>query len=130
MKESFFYKWIVLGNIMIGIFMVVFDFIVVNIGLFVIMGMFGVDINVVEWVLIGYMFLMVSIFFVVGWLFECFGYKKIYFLFLFVFMVGFFMCGSLFIIEELIFWWVIEGFGCGMFFFVGMVIVSDVFFFE
>ena len=37
------------------------------------------------------------------------------------------MCGSSSTIEELIFWRVIEGFGCGMLLPVGMAIVSDVF---
>lgn len=39
---------------------------------------------------------------------------KIYFLSLLVFTAGSFMCGSSSTIEELIFWRVIEGFGCGM----------------
>ena len=38
MKESSSYKWIVLGNIMIGTFMAVLDSTVVNTGLPVIMG--------------------------------------------------------------------------------------------
>ncbi|MFR6236906.1 MAG: MFS transporter [Parabacteroides distasonis] len=58
---------------------------------------------------------------------ERFGYKKIYFLSLLVFTAGSFMCGSSSTIEELIFWRVIEGFGCGMLLPVGMAIVSDVF---
>ena len=55
MKESSSYKWIVLGNIMIGTFMAVLDSTVVNTGLPVIMGTLGADINVAEWVLTGYM---------------------------------------------------------------------------
>ena len=51
MKESSSYKWIVLGNIMIGTFMAVLDSTVVNTGLPVIMGTLGADINVAEWVL-------------------------------------------------------------------------------
>ena len=50
MKESSSYKWIVLGNIMIGTFMAVLDSTVVNTGLPVIMGTLGADINVAEWV--------------------------------------------------------------------------------
>ena len=46
MKESSSYKWIVLGNIMIGTFMAVLDSTVVNTGLPVIMGTLGADINV------------------------------------------------------------------------------------
>ena len=54
MKESSSYKWIVLGNIMIGTFMAVLDSTVVNTGLPVIMGTLGADINVAEWVLTEY----------------------------------------------------------------------------
>ena len=61
MKESSSYKWIVLGNIMIGTFMAVLDSTVVNTGLPVIMGTLGADINVAEWVLTGYMLSMASI---------------------------------------------------------------------
>lgn len=127
MKESPFYKWIVLGNIMIGTFMAVLDSTVVNTGLPVIMGTLGADINVAEWVLTGYMLSMASILPAAGWLSERFGYKKIYFLALLVFTAGSFMCGNSSTIEELIFWRVIEGFGCGMLLPVGMAIVSDVF---
>ena len=127
MKESSSYKWIVLGNIMIGTFMAVLDSTVVNTGLPVIMGTLGADINVAEWVLTGYMLSMASILPAAGWLSERFGYKKIYFLSLLVFTAGSFMCGSSSTIEELIFWRVIEGFGCGMLLPVGMAIVSDAF---
>ena len=127
MKESSSYKWIVLGNIMIGTFMAVLDSTVVNTGLPVIMGTLGADINVAEWVLTGYMLSMASILPAAGWLSERFGYKKIYFLSLLVFTAGSFMCGSSSTIGELIFWRVIEGFGCGMLLPVGMAIVSDVF---
>lgn len=127
MKESPYYKWIVLGNVMIGTFMAVLDSTVVNTGLPVIMGTLGADINVAEWVLTGYMLSMASILPAAGWLSERFGYKKIYFLALLVFTVGSFMCGNSSTIEELIFWRVIEGFGCGMLLPVGMAIVSDAF---
>lgn len=127
MKENSSYKWIVLGNIMIGTFMAVLDTTVVNTGLPVIMGTLGADIGVAEWVLTGYMLSMASILPAAGWLSERFGYKKIYFLSLLIFTAGSFMCGSASTIEELIFWRVIEGFGCGMLLPVGMAIVSDVF---
>lgn len=76
MKEGSSYKWIVLGNIMIGTFMAVLDSTVVNTGLPVIMGTLGADINVAEWVLTGYMLSMASILPAAGWLSERFGYKR------------------------------------------------------
>ena len=55
------YKWLVLGNIMIGTFMAVLDSTVVNTGLPAIMGTLGASINTAEWVLTGYMLAIASI---------------------------------------------------------------------
>ena len=106
------YKWLVLGNIMIGTFMAVLDSTVVNTGLPAIMGTLGASINTAEWVLTGYMLAIASILPAAAWLSDRFGYKRIYFLSLLVFTFGSFMCGNSTSIEELIFWRVIEGLGC------------------
>ncbi len=121
------YKWLVLGNIMIGTFMAVLDSTVVNTGLPAIMGTLGASINTAEWVLTGYMLAIASILPAAAWLSDRFGYKRIYFLSLLVFTFGSFMCGNSTSIEELIFWRVIEGLGCGAIMPVGMAIVSNVF---
>lgn len=121
------YKWLVLGNVMIGTFMAVLDSTVVNTGLPAIMGTLGASINTAEWVLTGYMLAIASILPAAAWLSDRFGYKRIYFLSVFVFTVGSFMCGNSTSIEELIFWRVIEGFGCGAIMPVGMAIVSNSF---
>lgn len=121
------YKWLVLGNIMIGTFMAVLDSTVVNTGLPTIMGTLGASINTAEWVLTGYMLAIASILPAAAWLADRFGYKRIYFLSLLLFTFGSFMCGNSVSIEELIFWRVIEGFGCGAIMPVGMAIVSNVF---
>lgn len=121
------YKWLVLGNIMIGTFMAVLDSTVVNTGLPAIMGTLGASINTAEWVLTGYMLAIASILPAAAWLADRFGYKRIYFLSLLLFTFGSFMCGNSVSIEELIFWRVIEGFGCGAIMPVGMAIVSNVF---
>lgn len=121
------YKWLVLGNIMIGTFMAVLDSTVVNTGLPAIMGTLGASINTAEWVLTGYMLAIASILPAAAWLADRFGYKRIYFLSLLLFTFGSFMCGNSVSIEELIFWRVIEGFGCGAIMPIGMAIVSNVF---
>lgn len=121
------YKWLVLGNIMIGTFMAVLDSTVVNTGLPAIMGTLGASINTAEWVLTGYMLAIASILPAAAWLSDRFGYKRIYFLSLLIFTFGSFMCGNSTSIEELIFWRVIEGIGCGAIMPVGMAIVSNVF---
>ena len=68
------YKWLVLGNIMIGTFMAVLDSTVVNTGLPAIMGTLGASINTAEWVLTGYMLAIASILPAAAWLSDRFGY--------------------------------------------------------
>lgn len=121
------YKWLVLGNVMIGTFMAVLDSTVVNTGLPAIMGSLGASINTAEWVLTGYMLAIASVLPAAAWLSDRFGYKRIYFLSLLLFTFGSFMCGNSDTIEELIFWRVIEGAGCGAIMPVGMAIVSNAF---
>lgn len=121
------YKWLVLGNVMIGTFMAVLDSTVVNTGLPAIMGSLGASINTAEWVLTGYMLAIASVLPAAAWLADRFGYKRIYFLSLLLFTFGSFMCGNSSTIEELIFWRVIEGAGCGAIMPVGMAIVSNAF---
>lgn len=121
------YKWIVLANIMVGTFMSILDSTVVNTGLPVIMGSMGADIDTAEWIITGYMLAIATILPAAAWLSEKFGYKKTYFVSLLVFTFGSFMCGNSTSIEELIFWRVIEGLGCGAIMPVGMAIVSSVF---
>lgn len=121
------YKWLILGNVMIGTFMAVLDTTIVNTGLPVIMGTLGASINTAEWVLTGYMLAIASVLPAAAWLADRFGYKRIYFLSLLVFTFGSFMCGNSGTIEELIFWRVIEGAGCGAIMPLGMAIVSNTF---
>lgn len=121
------YKWMILGNVMIGTFMAVLDSTVVNTGLPAIMGSLGASINTAEWVLTGYMLAIASVLPAAAWLSDRYGYKRIYFLSLLLFTFGSFMCGNSSTIEELIFWRVIEGVGCGAIMPVGMAIVSNAF---
>ncbi|MCC8171855.1 MAG: DHA2 family efflux MFS transporter permease subunit [Parabacteroides sp.] len=125
--ESASYKWIVLANVMLGTFMSILDSTVVNTGLPVIMGSLGADIDTAEWIITGYMLAIATVLPAAAWLSERFGYKKLYFISLLVFTVGSLMCGNSSSIEELIFWRVIEGLGCGAIMPVGMAIVSSVF---
>lgn len=125
--ESSSYKWIILANVMIGTFMSILDSTVVNTGLPVIMGSLGAEIDTAEWIITGYMLAIATVLPAAAWLSERFGYKKLYFISLFVFTAGSFMCGNSTSIEELIFWRVIEGLGCGAIMPVGMAIVSSVF---
>src|SRR5512137_910675 len=87
------YKWWLLANIMIGTFMAVLDATIVNVALPKIMGTFGVDIDKVEWVLTAYLLVFAVMLPTSGWVADHLGYKRTYFMALFLFTLGSFLCG-------------------------------------
>ena len=108
-KDSPYYKWIILFNVMIATFMAVLDATVVNTALPVIMGTLGAPMNTVEWILTVYMLSLATTLAITGWLSDKFGYKEVFIDGLAVFTVGSLMCGNSSTIGELIFWRIIEG---------------------
>ena len=121
------YKWLILINVMMATFMAVLDSTVVTVGLPTIMGDLGTDINTAEWVLTAYMLSLATMLPVSSWLADRYGYKRVFMFSILVFTTGSFLCGNSTSIEELIFWRVYQGFGCGAIIPVGMAIVTSVF---
>ena len=118
------YKWWLLANVMIGTFMAVLDATIVNVGLPKIMASFGVGIDKIEWVLTAYMLALAVMLPTSSWLADRFGYKRVYFLGLFLFTLGSFMCGISPNENVLIFSRVIQGLGAGCLMPVGMAIIT------
>jgi len=118
------YKWFVLANIMLGTFMAVLDSTIVNVGLPKIMASFGVGIDKIEWVVTAYMLAMAVALPTSGWLADKFGYKKLYFIGLFLFTLGSMLCGRSSDENMLIFSRVIQGFGAGTIQPLGMAIIT------
>jgi DHA2 family multidrug resistance protein len=118
------YKWWLLANVMIGTFMAVLDATIVNVGLPKIMASYGVDIDKIEWVLTAYMLALAVMLPTSSWLADRFGYKRVYFLGLFLFTLGSFMCGISPNEDVLIFSRVIQGLGAGCLMPVGMAIIT------
>ena len=56
--KSKYYKWFVLGNVMLGTFMAVLDSTIVNVSLPKIMSSFGVGLSTIQWVITAYMLSM------------------------------------------------------------------------
>ena len=118
------YKWLVLGNIMLGTFMAVLDGTVVNTGLPKIMASFGVGLDKVQWIITGYMLAMAVMLPTSGWLADRFGYKRMYFLGLFDFTFGSFLCSispneNILIVSR-----IVQGFGAGTLQPLGMAIIT------
>ncbi len=118
------YKWWLLGNVMIGTFMAVLDATIVNVALPKIMASFGVGLDKIEWVLTAYMLSLAVMLPTSGWLADHFGYKRTYFLGLFLFTMGSMLCGMAPTEDMLIAARVIQGLGAGSLMPVGMAIIT------
>jgi len=118
------YKWFLLANIMLGTFMAVLDATIVNVGLPKIMASFGVGLDKIEWVITAYMLAMAVALPTSGWLADKFGYKRLYFIGLFLFTFGSMLCGRSSDENMLIMARVIQGLGAGTIQPLGMAIIS------
>jgi MFS transporter, DHA2 family, multidrug resistance protein len=118
------YRWWVLANIMIGTFMAVLDATIVNVALAKIMGIFGVTIDRVEWVITAYLLVFAVMLPTSGWVADHFGYKRTYILALSLFTAGSFLCSTAWNENVLILFRVIQGAGAGFLMPVGMAIVT------
>ncbi|HLN20860.1 MAG TPA: DHA2 family efflux MFS transporter permease subunit [Bacteroidales bacterium] len=119
-----YYKWLLLGNVMIGTFMAVLDATIVNVSLPKIMSSFGVGLDKIEWVLTAYMLSMAVALPTSGWLADKFGYKRLYFIGLFLFTLGSLLCGNSSDENMLIFSRIIQGLGAGTIQPLGMAIIT------
>ncbi len=123
-SKSNYYSWIVLANIMIGTFMAVLDATIVNVGLTSMKNSFGTSIDKIEWVLTAYNLIFAVILPCSGWIADHFGYKRTYFLGLFLFTLGSFLCGLAWNENILIAFRIIQGCGGGLLMPVGLATIT------
>jgi DHA2 family multidrug resistance protein len=121
------YRWFVLANIMIGTFMAVLDATIVNVGLTKMMAAFGTSVDKIEWVLTAYLLVFAVVLPTSGWIADHWGYKKSYFLGLFLFTSGSLLCSLSSNENMLIAFRVIQGAGGGFIMPVGMAIITHEF---
>jgi DHA2 family multidrug resistance protein len=118
------YRWWVLASVMIGTFMAVLDATVVNVALAKIMGVFGVTLDQVEWVLTAYLLVFGVMLPTSGWVADRFGYKRTYMFALGLFTVGSLCCSLSWSLGSLIFFRVVQGAGAGFLIPVGLAIIT------
>ena len=118
------YKWFLLANVMLGTFMAVLDATIVNVSLPKIMASFGVGLDKIEWIITAYMLAMAVALPTSGWLADKFGYKRLYFIGLFLFTTGSMLCGRATDENMLILARIIQGLGAGTVQPLGMAIVT------
>jgi MFS transporter, DHA2 family, multidrug resistance protein len=117
------YRWWVLLNVMIGTFMAVLDSTIVNVALPKLMGVFGVTIDRVEWVITAYMLVFAVMLPTSGWVADHFGYKRTYLMAFVLFTLGSFLCSLAWDENVLIMFRIVQGAGAGFMMPVGMAIV-------
>jgi DHA2 family multidrug resistance protein len=118
------YKWWVLANVMFGTFMAVLDATIVNVAITKIMASFGTTLDKVEWVLTAYLLVFAVMLPTSGWIADHFGYKRTYFMALFLFTLGSFLCSLSWTEDILIASRIVQGSGAGFLMPVGMAIVT------
>jgi len=118
------YRWWVLANIMIGTFMAVLDATIVDVSLSKIMASFGITVDKAEWVITAYMLVFAVMLPTSGWIADHFGYKRTYFLALFLFTLGSFLCGQAWNENMLIIFRIVQACGAGLIMPTGMAIVT------
>lgn len=118
------YRWWVLLNVMIGTFMAVLDATIVNVALPKLMASFGIDVDKAEWILTAYLLVFAVMLPTSGWVADHFGYKRTYFMALFLFTLGSFLCGLAWDENALIIFRIVQAMGAGFLMPVGMAIVT------
>jgi DHA2 family multidrug resistance protein len=124
LHEHQYYRWFVLANVMIGTFMAVLDVTIVNVGLSKMMAAFGVSVDKIEWVLTGYLLVFAVVLPTSGWIADHLGYKRTYFLGLFLFTAGSLFCSLSLNENMLISFRLLQGAGAGFIMPVGMAIIT------
>jgi DHA2 family multidrug resistance protein len=109
---------------MIGTFMAVLDATIVDVSLTKIMASFGASLDKTQWIVTAYMVVFAVMLPTSGWVADHFGYKKTYFMALFLFTSGSFLCGLSWNENVLIVFRIIQGAGAGLLMPVGMAIVT------
>lgn len=118
------FSWWVLWSVMIGTFMAVLDATIVNVALPKIIASFGTSIDKAEWILTGYLLIFAVMLPSSGWIADHFGYKRTYFLGLFLFTLGSFFCSLSWDENSLIVFRLLQGAGAGLVMPVGLAIIT------
>lgn len=120
------YRWVVMGVVLIGSFMVVLDTSIVNVALPQIGREFG-SLARVEWIVTAYLLAVGVVQPVTGWLSDRFGKRQIFLASLAAFTFGSLLCALAPSLGFLVFFRVVQGFGGGAMMPVGMAMIFELF---
>lgn len=120
-------KWLILSTVSLGTFMATLDGGIVNISLPVIGSAFGIDIDTVEWVVVGYLLVVGSLLLPFGRLGELVTFKRVYLAGFALFTVASVLCGAAPSAPALIGFRLVQGVGAAMLQAMGPAIVARTF---
>ncbi|HKY15003.1 MAG TPA: DHA2 family efflux MFS transporter permease subunit [Microthrixaceae bacterium] len=120
------YRWVAMGVVLFGTFMVVLDTTVVNIGLPALQREFQ-TVDGVEWVVTAYLATVGISQMVSGWMSDRFGRKQVFLWALVAFTIGSLLCAIAPTLEMLVTARVAQGFGGGLMLPVGMAMIYELF---
>src|SRR5438874_5878169 len=109
--------------IIMGTFMVILDNTVVNVALPTLGRVLNSDLNLLQWVVAGYMLAQAAVIPLSGWLSDRFGAKRIYLTSLVLFTAGSALCGLAVNGEMLVATRILQGVGGGMLMPIGMAVL-------
>jgi EmrB/QacA subfamily drug resistance transporter len=111
--------------VILGTSMTVLDLTIVNVAIPVIGAAFGTQVDIIQWVMTGYMLAFATVIPVTGWAAERFGAKRVWFTALLLFLAGSVLAGAAWSVGSLIGFRVIQGLGAGMILPVGQTILAQ-----
>lgn len=113
----------VLPVIIIGTFMSVMDGTIVNVSLPKMISVFNSSTSDAQWIVTAYMLTLGIIMPISGFLGDRFGYKRVYFTALLIFVIGSFLCGVAWSIDSIVSFRVLQAVGGGIMQPLGMAIL-------
>ncbi len=115
--------FVALLAIIVGTFMAILDATVVNVAVPTIERAFNTDLQVIQWMITGYMLAQAAVIPLAGWLSDRFGAKRVYIVALVLFTMGSFLCALAASAQALIAFRVLQGLGGGMLWPIGMTFI-------
>jgi MFS transporter, DHA2 family, multidrug resistance protein len=120
-------KWLISITLFLGTLSVGLSVSAVNIAIPTIMSSLGVSLNLIQWVLTGFMITRTVLIPSVGWLGARFGDRNLFIASTTIFTVGSLFCAFSWNAESLIFFRIVQGLGAGPLLGVSLAIMFDAF---
>ncbi|MCH7790171.1 MAG: MFS transporter, partial [Acidobacteria bacterium] len=120
------YRWVAMGVVVVGTFMVVLDTTIVNLALSTLAHDFDSDLSV-EWIVTGYLAAVGVSQMTTGWVGDRFGRKRVFITSLVLFTFGSLLCAAAPSLELLVAARVVQGVGGGLLIPIAMAMIYELF---